>query len=230
VSDPWGVLQGLWRFLFPARCFGCGRRGTALCEPCRLRLPFLPAGACRRCGTPRRGYGRCRTCPFIPAELTAIRAVCTYEGAARRAVHLLKFRSGRYLAPVLAELMVDAARRRPLRADLVVPTPLAPARLRRRGYNQAALLARPIAAGLGLAIVEPLTRLDRPPQQTLGARARRENLLGAVRCDDPAAVAGARVVLIDDVATTGSTLAACARALVEAGAGEALALVFARDP
>jgi predicted amidophosphoribosyltransferase len=110
----------------------------------------------------------------------------------------LKFRSGRYLAPLMGELLREQLGRQPLQADLVIPVPLAPKRLRQRGYNQALLLA---------------------------------NLEDAVTCRHPRAraIQGRRVLLVDDVVTTGATLSACAEALAGAGARRISALTFARD-
>ncbi len=225
-----GVLGTLWDTLFPARCLGCGRRGVALCPGCRAALPYLPAGICPRCASPRPSPARCRVCQRLPSALASVRAVCAYEGPARKAVHLLKFRSGRYLAPTLGELLRQVVERRPLRVDLVVPAPLSAARLAQRGYNQAELLAVEIADAAG-GVLAPgvLAREDRPPQQTLSAAKRRRNVRGAVHCAHAAEVAGMRVLVVDDVMTTGATLGACADALSDAGASWIGGLVFARD-
>lgn len=224
------MLHAIAELLFPARCFACGRRGRLLCAGRRKALPYTSPQACARCGAIRRRWGPCRACLLLPAYLAGVRAVCIYEGAARRAVHQLKFRGGRCLAPLIAELMLDRARRLPRPLDLVVPAPLGPIRLRERGYNQAAALAEPIAFGLGVPFAEPLAREDRPPQQTLDARARARNLRGALWCAEPGWVERRSVLLVDDVATTGATLGGCARALVDGGARRVWALVFARDP
>jgi ComF family protein len=159
-----------------------------------------------------------------------VRAVCVYDGIARNAVHTLKFRSGRHVAPVLGALLRSHLQRRPLHADLVVPAPIARARLRERGYNQAALLAAEIVEMVGGTLVADLLQKDdRPPQQKLSAAERQLNLRDAIRCNGPEQVRGRRVLLVDDVMTTGSTLSACAEALDQAGAARVLALVFARD-
>lgn len=153
-----------------------------------------------------------------------------YDGVARKAVHTLKFRSGRHVAPVLGGFLRDHLRRRPLHADLVVPAPMARARLRERGYNQAALLAQEIVQTVGgTLIVDLLEKADRPPQRTLSAAGRQSNLRDAIRCARPELVTRRRVLLVDDVMTTGSTLSACAEALDHAGAERVFALVFARD-
>jgi ComF family protein len=160
--------------------------------------------------------------------LRSVRAVCAYEGAARSAVHAFKFRGGRHLAPLLGELLREHLARRPLRAELVVPVPLSPRRRKDRGYNQAQLLAEQIVESVGGTLsVDVLQRDDRPAQQTLGGEARLINLKGAIRSRER--LHGQRVVLIDDVATTGATLSACAEALSSAGARDVRALVFARD-
>jgi ComF family protein len=158
----------------------------------------------------------------------ALRAVCAYEGAARAAVHSLKFRGGRQLAPLLGELLREHLAQRPLRAEVVVPVPLAPWRRKERGYNQALLLAEQVVEPVGGTLAaDLLLRDDRPAQKTLDAAQRLVNLKGAIRAHGR--VPGKRILLIDDVATTGSTLSACAEALSSAGARDVRALVFARD-
>ena len=225
------ALAAVWETIFPARCLGCGRRGEVLCLSCQPLVPRLPPGSCPRCALPgRRGAGSCPTCRYLPASLAAVRAACVYEGIARSAVQTLKFRSGRYLVPFMGGLLREAATRRPLAADLVVPVPLSRRRWRERGYNQAELLAGEVVSTVGGPLAtDLLEREDRPAQRTLPASERRRNVVGAFRCVDPAAAAGRRILLVDDVATTCSTLAACADALATAGAVRIAALVFARD-
>jgi ComF family protein len=162
--------------------------------------------------------------------LSTLRAGFAYEGAARAAVVALKFRSGRHLAPLMGELLRHELERRPLRAEIVVPVPLAHSRLRQRGFNQAMLLAEQIAAHAGGVVVDDLlVRENRPAQRTLTAARRIVNLQGAFACIRPERVAGRRVLLVDDVATTGATVSACADTLAAAGASRISALAFARD-
>jgi len=216
--------------IFPACCVGCGRRGIALCPGCRAHLPYLSLGVCARCGARRGASGTCTGCRQLSSRLSVVRAAFAYEGAARAAVLTLKFKSGRYLAPLMGELLREQLAVRPLHADVVVPVPLAARRLRHRGYNQALLLADQVASAVGgTVLADALERTDRPAQQTLPAAARLRNLLGAFVCRRPAEIRGRRVLLIDDVVTTGATLSACANALAEAGAGRISALAFARD-
>lgn len=171
-----------------------------------------------------------------------------YEGAVRRLVHGLKFESMDYLGRPLGE--AAAARLAPLlaraRADLVVPVPLHWWRRCRRGYNQAALLAGPIARRAAAPLLPRLLSRPRPGRRQLGLT-RRERLVSLERCyaagrrglggllprgagRDRRRLQGARVLLVDDVLTTGATLEACARALRGAGARAVIGCVLARTP
>ena len=143
----------------------------------------------------------------------------------------MKYGGRTRLVPFLGELLADALVRRPLEVDLVVPVPLTRARIAARGFNQAELLARPLAAARGWTL-EPgaLVRARETAQQTrLPARARRANVAGAFAVRIPALVRDRRVLLVDDVCTTGATLEACAAPLVAAGAAGVWAIVVARE-
>ena len=228
------MLPEAWRrlteALFPARCLGCLRRGIALCDTCRAELPYLPPGVCRRCALRRVGTGTCRGCARLSPVVSGIRAAFTYEGAARAAILALKFRAGRYLTPLMGELLRVELGRQPLQVDVVVPVPLAPRRLKTRGYNQALLLAEQVVTAAGGArVANALERSERPAQSTLDSEARLRNLEGAFRCAQPGQIVGRRVLLVDDVVTTGATASACADTLAEAGARRITVLAFARD-
>ena len=217
--------------VFPARCLGCGRRGVTFCPACWEALPRLRPPYCPRCSRPERSGTRCRECQRAGTALSSVRAACAYSGAPGLAVRRLKYSRERHLVEPLARLLLECLAARPLTVDALVPVPLDEARARERGYNQAALLAAPVADALGV-LSKPQwlrrTRLTRP-QVGLTARERRANVRGAFACPEPAAVAGRRVLVVDDVMTTGATLEACAEALVAAGAASVWGLVVARD-
>jgi ComF family protein len=144
-------------------------------------------------------------------------------------VHAFKYRGMTVLAGPMASLLADAAKWTPV--DLIVPVPLSGLRKRTRGYNQAELLARSLAAELGVpAQPRSLVRKQHTPPQARSADAesRRRNVAGAFACRE-ASLAGRRVLLVDDVTTTGATLGACATALKLAGATSVHALAFARE-
>jgi len=217
--------------LYPPRCALCGRDGALLCDACLALLPRADGRRCEVCWLPLGSYEACRACAEHRVALTRLRSAFRYEGETRRLLHAYKFGGQSSLAPLLARSLAECFAAHGLAADVVVPVPLTGRRRRQRGYNQALLLARELAKGLGLPAVEALRRRRFPGPQSRSASAeeRRRNVEGAFEVADAAGVAGRRVLLIDDVATTGATLDACARALLAAGAAEALALTLARE-
>jgi ComF family protein len=154
-----------------------------------------------------------------------------YQGVARELVHALKFRGVTAVAPALAALMAPAARDDRLGADLIVPVPLSGLRRRLRGYNQSEALASALGRELGLPVLPGALRRRRhgaPQARSASAEERRRNVAGAFQARGEE-LAGRRVLLVDDVTTTGATLGACAAALREGGAARVWALAFARE-
>ena len=224
------VLGALLDVLLPPLCVHCGEAvSTArpgVCRWCRASLRPLAPG-CRRCALPRpgspAGCGRCRD---WPAALTAVAAV-RYAGAAESIAHALKYRGWTHLAELCAAAMADALGDRAAGLDVLVPVPLHAARLRERGFNQSALIAASLSARLGVPVQSALVRSRATRSQVgLGRAARRRNVEAAF--DARAGIrAGSVVGLVDDVATSGATLAAAAEALAAAGAGSVVAVTFA---
>ncbi len=175
----------------------------------------------------------CHDCAAGGRFFKLARAVGVYDGALKDLVHAFKFHGRRELAEGLGVLMARvASRERAMRrAQLVVPVPLHPKRLAERGYNQAELLARMVGSCLGTPVRCALVRtIHTGEQNKLGGHTRRENLRGAFAVPYPLLVAGSRVMLVDDVMTTGATANECARALLRAGAVEVLVLAAAVTP
>jgi len=223
----------LWtRFLdllFPPRCIGCRRVGSWLCAECLDQMPRVEPPFCARCGDVVAADGICARCRTAPLQIECIRSVVYFEGVLREAMHWLKYRGRTALAEPLGGLLAAYWMQHPMTADVVVPVPLHATRLRERGYNQAALLAREMARRVGL-VVDELTLVRQratAPQVELDAKQRKENVRDAFRCSDDA-LTSKQVLLIDDVCTTGATLEACAVALLEGGARGVQALTLAR--
>ncbi|MBI4497089.1 MAG: ComF family protein [Chloroflexi bacterium] len=219
-------------FVFPLRCVGCGAWDTLLCDRCRAGLPAIIPPCCPRCGVsqPDGPVGVCATCLRTPLNfLDGVWSGYRFEGVIREAVHDLKYQGISALAEPLGTLLGGHVRERFPEATVLVPVPLHPSRLRERGYNQAALLARAVGQVAGLPVwAEALRRVrPTPSQTTLNALGRRQNVRGAFTCAAPA-IAGQRVVLVDDVTTTVATLDACAAALKAAGVRSVWGCALAR--
>lgn len=218
--------------LFPPSCVGCGRRGALICSSCTAALPRVRLPLCARCGRSTASGLVCPDCASHPGEIDGIRSVFRFEGCVRQAVHHLKYRGLKALAPPLAHHMARYLDAHPLPRDVLVPVPLHPRRLRERGYNQSALLAREMAAVSPLSVDEGclVRRANTPPQtRTRSAEERHRNIAGAFACQD-ARLKGKQVLLVDDVCTSGATLNACAKALKAGGAASVWALTLAREP
>jgi ComF family protein len=230
ISLHWRGLRGQFvDILFPPRCVGCHRVGVWLCAECLNQVSPVEPPICARCGDPIVAGGLCARCQTTPLRIECIRSAVYFEGVLRDAIHELKYQGRIELASPLGSLMAAYWMEHPMPVDVVVPVPLHPARLRARGYNQAALLAREMAGQVGLNVDERLLIRQRatPPQVELNAQQRRENVRNAFRWSGNG-LAGQRVVLVDDVCTTGATLDACAVALCEGGAHSVRALTLAR--
>jgi ComF family protein len=216
-------------FLLPQYCIGCGREGGVLCPACAAAMPRIQPPFCQRCGLPLDG-GSCPDCGRLEACFDGLRSPFRFERLARQAVHQLKYQNLRLMAEPLAAELALFLQHNPLPVDVIMPVPLHPRRLRERGYNQSALLAAKLAPVIGLKVDEHSLKRARhtiSQARAESAAQRRQNMDGAFVCR--AGVSGKRVLLIDDVATSGATINGCAIALKEAGALSVWGLTVARE-
>ena len=221
--------RALLDLFYPPHCVVCERSGSWLCNDCLAGIVPLPTPRCPHCGRPVPVPRLCSECRVQPSFLMGIRSAGYYATPLREAIHALKYQGVRVLAEPLGELLMAAWRQDPLPVSTIVPVPLHRSRLRYRGYNQAALLARAFGRRASLPIVADCLVRSRATRSQVGLNAaeRRTNVQAAFACTSDA-LRGERVLLVDDVFTTGATLEACAEALLEGGAVGVWAFTLAR--
>lgn len=232
-------LRGAIGIVYPPSCIACQTatgEAQALCPACWGGIGFIERPYCERLGTPFAvdlGEGLVSPAAIAdPPVFARARAVCRFDGTARELVHRLKYGDRTDLALTLGRMMTQAGRELLPDAGVIVPVPLHRTRLWSRRFNQAAALAQVVARQTGVPFAPlALARVKRTRQQVGLTRAQRaENLQGAFRV--PAGtrprIEGRRILLVDDVLTTGATANAAARALLRAGASAVDLLTFAR--
>jgi ComF family protein len=217
--------------LFPPKCLGCGKEGKLICRACQKHLTPIVNPICPLCGRPQSSPILCPAFTVWPASIDCIRSPLRFEGLTREMIHQFKYKNLRSLARPLGSILKDYLLEEPLPVEVVVPVPLHPRRLKERGYNQSVLLAKEISRLMNLPLAEgEVNRIKYvlPQARTHSAKERHENLKGAFDCRKLSSP-GKSILLIDDVATSGATLDACARALKLAGSGPIYGLVLARE-
>ncbi|MGH3089683.1 MAG: double zinc ribbon domain-containing protein [Rubrobacteraceae bacterium] len=211
---------------YPQRCVGCRNRASdVLCRSCFEALPYVGEPRCSRCGFPTAFEAFvCDECKDVDFGFETARAPLRYEEVGKEIVHALKYKGylavvEKLMAPLLVEILDQEF-------DRVVPVPIHPARRRKRGFNQAEVMARSVAREINVPVSDKLEVVRRTRDQVeLTAAGRRENVRGAFRMEG--GMRG-KVLLVDDVFTTGATMSECAEVLLRAGASEVHAISFCR--
>ena len=203
------LIQTMLHLLFPPKCVLCGRvlenHETDLCRQCRVDSP---------------------ECPLKKVNLSFLdswTAVWYYEGNIRKSLHRFKFRRARHYAPCYGRMLAMKLRQaHPEGFDILTWVPVSPLRKLSRGYDQVELLAKAVGEELDMEPVRTLRKVrhNRPQSGITGQAQRRANVLGVYRVLKPETVSGRRVLLLDDIITTGATAGECARVLLTAGAKE----------
>jgi competence protein ComFC len=216
-------------WVFPPYCGGCNQPGHRWCPNCQSEVVQLNENICQRCGNFLQNNEYCPNCTILTPTFKTMRSWGEYSGPLREAIHSLKYNRNIGLAEALSTHLVELFTQLGWGVDLVVPVPLGTQRLRERGYNQASLLAYPLA----LARKIPYSgnalqrRRETPTQVGLTAVQRVENVKNAFQANR-SIVNKKSVLVIDDVATTGATQNSCAQALLDAGASLVYGLTLAR--
>lgn len=242
MNDPWSWVAAAVDLVFPRNCTLCSSaldeaQAGVICRGCLAGARVIEPPFCGRCGLPFDGapsaIERCGHCHDRAFAFDRAVAACRAAGPVREAIHRFKYQRQMYFAGHLAEWIVGAAWRWIdwSEVDLVVPVPLHPRKQRQREFNQAVVLARAVGQATGCAVADGVLRRrrDTATQTHLTAPDRAKNLKGAFGAGARIGLAsGQRVVLVDDVFTTGATLDGCAKVLRDGGAETITALTVAR--
>jgi ComF family protein len=224
-----GLADFLLNFVFPPVCGACKKAGALLCEACTAQLQWVAAPLCHRCGRPvSRSTDCCTVCQERPLPLNQIRAAVLFAQPVSKLIHNLKYNGAFALAKPLAQMMAEVWITWHMPVDLVLPIPLHAERQRKRGYNQSTLLTRDFCKLAAMPWAEDGLQRTRftTPQVGLTAVERLKNVQDAFVTK--ADVMDKHILLIDDVCTTGATMAAAANALFAAGAGTVSGYCVAR--
>jgi len=227
------AIQVILDSLFPPQCAGCQRGGAVLCSSCIAQIKPLASARCYYCCSLLDPGGLCPSCYYQPLRMNGLRATSLHTDPLRLCIHALKYAGNIRLAEPLGALLARTYTAYKMQADIIIPVPLHSERERHRGYNQAHLLAKACAAQIRLPLHDAIMKRVRatPPQVGLTATERKRNVFGAFSCTEPLAtetLSGRKILLVDDVCTTGATLEACAAPLLAAGALSVWGLVLAR--
>jgi competence protein ComFC len=226
------LYRWVWASLdlfFPPQCGGCGAPGARWCSSCQQRVEIIYLPVCEKCGQHSETGSRCVSCLDNPPDYTALRSYAVYSGELRKAIHRLKYEGDMALAEVLARPMIQLLNSTTWSIDLVAPVPIGSARRRQRGYNQAALLAWPLALSCSLSYRPHSLKRKRETRSQVGLTGdeRRTNVSGAFS-SSASIVKGKSILVVDDVTTSGATIEACTQTLLANGAKQVFGLTLAR--
>jgi ComF family protein len=221
-----------WHFVdlvFPPNCGGCSKLGVRWCKKCQQDTKIIHPPISEICGQVIQAEGVCTRCKTVPPHYKAVRTWAEFDGPIRNVIHDLKYRKNIVLGVTFAQYLVQLFRQYNWPINIVVPVPLAKARQKQRGYNQAALLAQPLAQELQLPYNPNILRRVKETQSqvVLSFTERQNNVKDAFQASHQD-IQGKSILIIDDVTTSGSTINACADALMKAGSKSVFGLTVAR--
>lgn len=227
-------LWGLLDWVYPPTCAGCSQSGFSWCPACDADIDRISPPLCEICGKQIAGADtRCTNCQTNRPDFSQLRSYAYFQGPVRHAIHRFKYQRDIGMGTIFATFLQELYTKQAWAVDLILPVPLSKARIKQRGYNQAAVIAYPLSLALGRPYCgKALFRIRETRSQVgLSLQERFLNVENAFAANK-SIVSGKSILLIDDVTTTGSTLSACASALFtqKAASIQCLTVARARDP
>jgi len=233
-----GILEGIFNFFLPQHCLVCGSYishslGFPLCSACFSRIEYLRSPLCVKCGRSLNNSSAllCHRCRAFPFHFDAARAVALYTSPLRDCIHAFKYQSFISFRYLFGELLCRYLEENPflLEVDCLLPVPLHPARLKERGFNQSLILADEIAKCFSLPLISKGVRRIKPtlPQVGLKVKERRKNVQGAFEIKEARLFQNKRILIVDDVLTSRSTVDSLSQTLKKGGTKEVLVLAIA---
>jgi len=221
----------IWKsldLLFPPVCAGCGRSGSRWCKDCCVRVKILNGILCDVCGLPQETKGICDTCLRDRPHFRSLRAWAIFDDPVQSALHKLKYRRDISLGDALASQMIMFVKNLQWDFDMVIPVPLGTERMKERGYNQVAMIAKPLSLALNIKYLPGglWRQTETRSQVGLSKQERKSNMKDVFKAG--IGIEGRSILLMDDVATTGSTLSSAAKTLLACGVNDVFALTVAR--
>jgi len=233
-----GILEGIFNFFLPQHCLVCGSYishslGFPLCSACFSRIEYLRSPLCVKCGRSLNNSSAllCHRCRAFPFHFDVARAVALYTSPLRECIHAFKYQSFISFRYLFGELLCEYLEKNPFlkEVDCLLPVPLHPARLKERGFNQSLILAEEIAKRFSLPLISKGVRRIKPtlPQVGLKVKERRKNVQGAFEIKEARLFQNKRILIVDDVLTSRSTVDSLSQALKKGGTKEVLVLAIA---
>jgi competence protein ComFC len=223
--------QWVWNmvdWIYPPRCGGCGQLTSRWCTDCQAKIKHIDGNICLYCGQPQCSSRICHKCLVSPPAYQALRSWAIYDGPLRNALLRLKYKGDITMGEALSKPLITMLIELNWKIDLITPVPTGVSRMAQRGYNQAALLALPLAMSCGIKYSpRAMSKVkDTRSQVGLNPIERLENVIDAFQAQSNL-VEGKCILVIDDITTSGATMESCAKALLRAGAKKVYGLTLA---
>ena len=228
------IYRFFWKtvdFIYPPVCAGCGAPGSIWCKDCQEKVHEIGDKICPICGILEKSGNLCPECQSSSPPYSALRSWAIFEGPLRTALLSLKYKSDLGLGNIFSIPLINLIQSNHWNFDCIIPMPISKAHKKTRGYNQSSLIARPIALALNKPLLqESVIRIKETKSQVNLSRSERFKNLQSAFLGNPAKLLSKKVLLVDDITTTGATMISCAQALKDAGCDQVFCLTVARTP